>query len=511
MVDALPALDAETWIAAVSHDLRDPMNAIVGMTDLLLDSPLDADQRRCAETVADAARTMTTLINDLLDLSRLQRGDLQIAAEAFDLGQAARRTLDLLRPCIGDRPVVVRLKAEADALPWVVGDPGRLRQILANLVGNALTHTQSGLVELGIVAPEGSEKVTFTVSDTGPGLEAAALARLGEPFAPSDTAAQRQGLGLGLAIARHLVVRMGGTLNLTSAPGQGTRVELSLPLPHVASPKVVPGRGLAGRCVALAGATPAVAGRPEARLRAAGVDVVVVDDPTPTLPSGRRVEALLLACDRIDEGASSRLRGWRRATSTGLPVLALVTSGLRGEAETARRAGFDGYLPLLAPGEVLADAIGSLLARPSDQRPPFVTVHGLLDLADGPWRLLVVDDNPMNVRLLQLLLERAGHSVETATDGSRAVLRARDGGLDAVLMDVQMPVLSGLAATAAIRRLPVPVSRVPIVAVTANALAGMGATCAAAGMDGFVTKPVEPIDLLAELRRVIAAARAAVR
>ncbi|MFP4361731.1 MAG: sensor histidine kinase, partial [Alphaproteobacteria bacterium] len=244
-----PPLADGAWIAAISHDLRDPMNAILGMTRLLAETDLDAVQRRYVETVDDAANGMMTLINDLLDMSRLAHGDIVVREEPFDLHRLVRGSLDVVRPRIGDRPLGLTLDLAPETPVWVVGDAGRLRQILVNLLANAVKFTARGVVALG-VRPAGGERVAFAVRDTGCGLAAADRDRIFEPFVQLPSSGEG-GIGLGLAIARLLVDRLGGTLDLVSEKGRGSTFTVTLPLAATARPVAAGRATLAGRRVLL--------------------------------------------------------------------------------------------------------------------------------------------------------------------------------------------------------------------------------------------------------------------
>ncbi len=507
-----PSLPVKDWVAAVAHDLRDPMNAIVGMTDLLLLTPLDPQQQRYAEALKDASATMLTLIADLLDVNRLERGDLHVLHEPFDVRLAVGRSLDWLRPRIGARSLRL-IGVVDDAVPtWVMGDPGRLRQVLLNLVGNALKFTTDGEVRLEVMPLGADGMLRFRVADTGRGMDRQALDRLRRPFVQLEAGDRQQGLGLGLTITRHLVAGMGGRIAVASAAGRGTTVTVDLPLPATAEPAPLAPPPLDRRRVTVVGGQGEVGRLLGERLRSMGVTPEVVVDPAEMLRGLARAEgapdALLVVCDAVRAETGAALARWRAAAARpNLPALALVAAGVRGEAGAAREAGFDGYLPQTAAADVLAAALGRLWDGTAAAEREFVTVHGLRERADGPWRLLVVDDNPMNVRLLQIVLERVGHEVETALDGETAVARAGEGRFDAVLMDLQMPGLSGFEATARIRGLAGSAGRVPIVAVTANAAGEVAARCLAVGMQGCLTKPIEPGRVQEALRLAVAADR----
>ena len=500
-----PALGDGAWIAAISHDLRDPMNAVLGMTRLLLESELDDDQRRWAETVEDAATGMMTLINDLLDMSRLTRGDLAVRAEPFDLRRLVGGSIEVVRPRAAQRPLALALDIAPETPAWVVGDAGRLRQILVNLLANALKFTARGEVALA-VAPGPPGSVAFTVRDTGCGLAPDDRERVFEPFTQL-AASGEGGVGLGLAIARLLVQRLGGELELESTPGVGSTFTVTLPLPGTGRPGPAGRASLAGRSVVLVGAATPPRGRTAATLEALGARVTPLDDAVTAAASMAREapDALLVAAVEPEEATLAAVRALRAARADAV-ALALAPTGLRGAAEAWRRAGVDGYLPYGADAQTLVDALGMLLASPGGAR-PFLTEPSLRDRRSQR-HVLAVDDNPMNNRLVRVLLERAGHRVDLVADGEAAVAAVAAGGVDVVLMDVQMPGIGGLEAARRIRALPDAAATVPIVAVTANAGAEEAAACRAAGMDDVVTKPIDRAALLDALERAVATADA---
>lgn len=497
--DAPHRLDPVAWVAVVSHDLREPMNAILGMTRLLLETRLDATQRAHAEAVEDAATGMLTLINDLLDVSRLEHGELRVEREPFDLHRLLHRCLELVRPRVEPEAVTLRLEIGASVPEWVTGDAGRLRQVLVNLLVNAIKFTKAGTIGVAI-APAAADRLAFTVTDSGCGLPEAEIERLFRPFEQIQPGAGG-GVGLGLTIVRLLVERLGGTVAVTSAVGVGTRVTVELPLPAAAAAARARRVPVAGRSVWLVGGNEAVRARTGRQLEAAGLEVTVVlaeavgdaaDRTGVALP-----DALLLVATAPDAPVAAAAAALKRG-APDLLLLAVESPGLRGEAQAWRRAGFDAYLPQPAPGEVIVDALGVLSGAAPGAR-SFVTAHSLADRSTGPLQVLVVDDNPLNVRLVAILLERAGHRVAVADDGASAVRLVEAGGIDVVLMDIQMPGMDGLEATRRIRALGGEVAGTPIIAVTANALPGDLAACREVGMDDVVTKPVETTSLLAAL------------
>lgn len=505
-VDGEPSLELglQDWIAVVAHDLRDPINAILGTTDLLLATALSPEQREHAEVVQDAATSLLSLVNDLLDVNRLERGQLRFADRPFEVRDLVRHVVGWLVPRAEAQTVELRFDVAASVPAWLSGDPGRLRQILANLVGNAVKFTREGAVVVTVDVAEPGTLIRFRVQDSGRGMDPAVLARIGTPFTQGRGSDGADGVGLGVAIAKHLVHAMGGEMTLASTAGVGTEVTLLLPLRPAPAPSRAPATALCGQRVFLVASGPSAVDV-EQRLQLMGLRVERVADSAAV---GMRLAsdlaapaAVLMICDRIEAARAAELARWR-ALAPGLPVLALVRSGVRGEAEVAHHAGFDGYLPAGLDSEVLERALRRVMTGAPRDGASFVTVHGLREERAGPWRLLVVDDNPMNLRLMQLLLSRAGHDVEMAEDGETALARVERGGLDAVLLDIQMPGMSGLEVTRAVRARGE--LRLPIIAVTAHAMPDMIDRCRDAGMNGYVTKPIDPEGVVEAIRQALA-------
>ncbi len=356
----------------VSHEIRTPMNGILGMARLLLDEPLLPGQRDRLDTLTASAEALLVLLDDILDLSRLEAGRVEYQAAPFHLRSVVASLMALMAGRADGKDLQVTADLDPGVPDWVRGDAGRLRQILINLVGNAVKFTAAGRVSLHVAAA--GDGLVFTVADTGIGIDPAAQARLFEPFFQADSSVSRRfgGTGLGLAICKRLVEAQGGEIGVDSEPGKGSRFHVRLPYPPAAAPAAVP----------------------------------------------------------------------------------------------------------------------------AAERPPL-----------PPLSILLAEDNPVNRKVAIALLSRWGHRVETAEDGRAAVAAAARGGFDVVLMDMRMPDMDGLAATAAIRRLDPSRADVPIIALTANAMDGDAERCRAAGMDAHVAKPIDTAHLLDTIAAVLAARR----
>ncbi|MEP7100890.1 MAG: response regulator [Burkholderiales bacterium] len=518
------------FLANMSHEIRTPMNAILGMSYLALQSGLDAKQHNYVDKVHRAAESLLGIINDILDFSKIEAGRLEIESIPFELGDV----LDQFASLVGmraDEKGLELLYALPTGLPMsLIGDPSRLGQILLNLGNNAVKFTERGDVTIAIseTARE-AERVTlhFEVRDTGIGLAAAARDRLFQPFTQADASTSRRfgGTGLGLAICRHLVETMGGRIGADSEPGRGSCFHFSLPF------------GLQQRAEA---APPHLLGD----LR--GARLLVVDDH----PAARELLSALatsfgLAVESVPDGASALqavaradasdrpfrllLLDWRMPGMDGIeclaqlsrssgqhapPTVLMVTAFNRDEAErqlTQRQLQVAALLPKPVTPSSLLDACASVLGRPESGHRRIEHRQELLHARQAGLagaRILLVEDNPINQELARDLLSRVGIVVSVAGDGREALDVLERGHFDAVLMDCQMPIMDGYAATRALRRRP-EWADLPVIAMTANAMAGDREKVIEAGMDDHIAKPIRIDDLFATLSRWVRPAASA--